>query len=121
MKLLLAGGILAVDLLSFGVPITSISGADAVYVVDNSGSSHIDEYTTAGVLVRTLSGGPANVLFWNGLAFGANGNLFATDMFNCISGNCDNELEQFDTNTGAYLGAVGSINANTRTHCPTRV
>jgi hypothetical protein len=58
MKLLLAGGILAVDLLSFGAPITSISGADAVYVVDNSGSSHIDEYTTAGVLVRTLSGGP---------------------------------------------------------------
>jgi sugar lactone lactonase YvrE len=113
MKLRLAGGIQAAHLLLFGTPITSISGAEAVYVVDNSASPHIDEYTTAGVFVRTLVGGPANVLFWNGLAFGADGYLYATDTFNCISGNCDNELEQFDTNTGAYLGAVGSINANT--------
>jgi hypothetical protein len=113
MKLRLAGGILAAHLLVFGSPIISISGAEAVYVVDNSASPHIDEYTTAGVFVRTLLGGPANVLFWNGLAFGADSYLYATDTFNCISGNCDNELEQFDTNTGAYLGAVGSINANT--------
>jgi sugar lactone lactonase YvrE len=112
MKLRLAGGILAAHLVLFGTPISSISGADAVYIVDNSASPHIDEYTTAGVFVRTLVGGPANVLFWNGLAFGADGYLYATDTFNCISGNCDNEPEQFDTNMGAYLGAVGSINAN---------
>jgi hypothetical protein len=113
MKLILAGGILAAHLLSFGTPITSTSAADAVYVVNNSASPHIDEYTTAGVFVRTLSGGPANVLFWNGLAFGADGYLYATDTFNCISNNCDNELEKFDPRTGAYLGAVGSINAST--------
>lgn len=39
--------------------------------------------------------------------------LYATDTFNCIANNCDNELEKFDPRTGAYLGAVGSINTST--------
>jgi alpha-tubulin suppressor-like RCC1 family protein len=84
--------------------------AQAVFVV--SGGNQISEYTTSGVLVRTLSGGPSGG--FRGLAFGTDGYLYATNTFTCSSGtgSC-NELERFDPNNGAYLGAVGSITPNT--------
>ena len=84
--------------------------AQAVFVV--SGGNQISEYTTSGVLVRTLSGGPSGG--FRGLAFGTEGYLYVTNTFTCSSGtgSC-NELERFDPNNGAYLGAVGSITPNT--------
>lgn len=81
------------------------NGAQAVFVVYNN---EILEYTTTGVLVRTLTGGPAGS--FRGLAFGVDGYLYVTNTFPCNNGtgSC-NELERFDPNTGAYLGAAGSI------------
>lgn len=88
------------------------AAAQAVFVAYNSSGSHIDEYTTTGALVRTLSGGPSGS--YAGLAFGADGFLYVTNTFLCPngSGSC-NELERFDPSTGAYLRAVGSITPNT--------
>jgi alpha-tubulin suppressor-like RCC1 family protein len=84
--------------------------AQAVFVV--SGGNQISEYTTSGVLVRTLSGGPSGG--FRGLAFGTDGYLYVTNTFTCSSGtgSC-NELERFDPNSGLYLGAVGSITPST--------
>lgn len=92
--------------------------AQAVFVANNSGGNHIDEYTTTGVLVRTLNGGPPGS--YAGLAFGTDGSLYVTNTFVCSTGSesC-NELERFDPNTGAYLGAIGSIGPGTNPYSGT--
>lgn len=91
--------------LAYVIAGSSLARADAIYVVDNSGGSHIDVYTTAGVLARTISGGPSSD-FYMGLTFGADGYLYVTDT---LLPSDLNELEKFNPITGAYLGAVGSF------------
>jgi hypothetical protein len=82
-----------------------------VFVAVNSAGPHIEQYTTTGVLQRSLSGGPTSNVY-SGLAFGADGFLYVASTFVCGLGSC-NQLEKFDPVAGTWVSSVGSITPNT--------
>jgi len=73
--------------------------ADDIFESDFGGTV-VNEYTTAGAFVRTLSPG----YYWHpyDMAFGKDGDLYVVDFTN-------DTLQKFNPSTGAYLGSVGSF------------
>jgi len=62
----------------------------------------VDEFSTDGTLIRTLTLGAGVSFSPTDMAFGKDGNLYVLDTFS-------DKLQKFNPATGAYLGSLGSF------------